>query len=116
MFFITVTSGDEPDPTFREIKNNHLLGLPWGPVVKILHFHCSRRGLDPWSGKYDPTCCVWCGQKKKEKRKSPFYYISKGKVSPGTSLGGAVVKNPTDSAGNMGSSPGPGRSHMPRSN
>ena len=30
--------------------------------------------------------------------------------------GGAVVKNPPVNAGNTGSSPGPGRSHMPRSN
>ena len=30
--------------------------------------------------------------------------------------GGAVVKNPPDNAGNLGSSPGPGRSHMPQSN
>ena len=30
--------------------------------------------------------------------------------------GGAVVKNPPANAGNMGSSPGPGRSYMPRSN
>ena len=30
--------------------------------------------------------------------------------------GGAVVKNPPASAGDMGLSPGPGRSHMPRSN
>ena len=30
--------------------------------------------------------------------------------------GGTVVKNPPASAGDMGSSPGPGRSHMPRSN
>ena len=29
--------------------------------------------------------------------------------------GGAVVKNPPASAGDTGSSPGPGRSHMPRS-
>ena len=31
-------------------------------------------------------------------------------------LGGAVVKNPPANAGDTGSSPGPGRSHMPRSN
>ena len=31
-------------------------------------------------------------------------------------LGGAVVKNPPANAGDMGSSLGPGRSHMPRSN
>ena len=30
--------------------------------------------------------------------------------------GGAVVKNPPANAGDMGSSPGPGRSHIPRSN
>ena len=30
--------------------------------------------------------------------------------------GGAVIKNPPANAGNTGSSPGPGRSHMPRSN
>ena len=30
--------------------------------------------------------------------------------------GGAVVRNPPANAGHMGSSPGPGRSHMPRSN
>ena len=31
------------------------------------------------------------------------------------SSGGAVVKNPPANAGDMGSSPGPGRSHVPRS-
>ena len=30
--------------------------------------------------------------------------------------GGAVFKNPPANAGDMGSSPGPGRSHMPQSN
>ena len=30
--------------------------------------------------------------------------------------GGAVVKNPPANAGDKGSTPGPGRSHMPRSN
>ena len=30
--------------------------------------------------------------------------------------GGAVVKNPPANAGHTGSSPGPGRSHMPQSN
>ena len=31
-------------------------------------------------------------------------------------LGGAVLKNPPANARDMGSSPGPGRSHMPQSN
>ena len=30
--------------------------------------------------------------------------------------GGAVIKSPSPSAGDMGSIPGPGRSHLPRSN
>ena len=30
--------------------------------------------------------------------------------------GGAVVKNPPANTGDRGSSPGPGRSHMPQSN
>ena len=30
--------------------------------------------------------------------------------------GGAMVKNPLANAGDMGSIPGPGRSHMPQSN
>ena len=30
--------------------------------------------------------------------------------------GGAVVKNPLANAGDMGSSPGPGRSHVPQGN
>ena len=38
------------------------------------------------------------------------------KDHPGCFPGGAVVKNPPANAGDTGSSPGPGRSHMPRSN
>ena len=34
----------------------------------------------------------------------------------GSFPGGAVVRNPPANAGDTGSSPGPGRSHMPRSN
>ena len=37
-------------------------------------------------------------------------------VSPGDFPSGAVDKNPPANAGDTGSSPGPGRSHMPRSN
>ena len=38
-----------------------------------------------------------------------------GGASPGGFPGGTVVKNPPANAGNTGSSPGPGRSHVPRS-
>ena len=47
--------------------------------------------------------------------------IKKGKASNkkwdwGYFPGGAVVKNPPANAGDTGSGPGPGRSHMPWSN
>ena len=38
------------------------------------------------------------------------------KAMTGDFPGVAVVKNPPANAGDTGSSPGPGRSHMPRSN
>ena len=38
------------------------------------------------------------------------------KQCPSYFLGGAVVKNPPANVGDTSSSPGPGRSHMPRSN
>ena len=37
-------------------------------------------------------------------------------LAPREFPGGAVVKNPPANAGDMGSIPGPGGSHMPRSN
>ena len=43
-------------------------------------------------------------------------FISFNKKFPGGFPGGAVVKNLPANAGDTGSSPGPGRSHMPRSN
>ena len=44
----------------------------------------------------------------------PFCKVG-SKIVPGF-LGGAVVENVPANAGDMGSSPGLGRSHMPRSN
>ena len=41
-----------------------------------------------------------------------YYYQTQYRGFPG----GAVVGNPPARAGDTGSSPGPGRSHMPRSN
>ena len=39
------------------------------------------------------------------------------RMNPGRDFsGGAVIKNPPVNTGDTGSSPGPGRSHMPRSN
>ena len=42
--------------------------------------------------------------------------LSSEKSNSGDFPGGAVVKNPPANAGDTGSSSGPGRSHMPRSN
>ena len=44
-----------------------------------------------------------------------FVFLFKSKAEMGFP-GGTVVKNPPASAGDTGSSPGPGRSHMPQSN
>ena len=42
--------------------------------------------------------------------------LMSNKRASGGFPGGAVVKNPPANAGNTGSSPDPGRSHMPQSN
>ena len=44
------------------------------------------------------------------------YFQNHLKPLNGDFPGGSVVKNPPANAGDTGSSPGPGRSHMPRSN
>ena len=46
------------------------------------------------------------------KKKTNTYFKKQFRDFPG----GTVVKNPPANAGDMGSIPGPGRSHMPRSN
>ena len=45
-----------------------------------------------------------------------YYFLNFLKEYMWGFLGGTVVKNPSANAGDTGSSPGPGRSHMPRSN
>ena len=53
----------------------------------------------------------------KKKKKKKTMYIPKFKDTLLLDFpGGAVVKNPPASAGDTGSIPGPGRSHMPQSN
>ena len=54
--------------------------------------------------------CEKLGEHNDEKDAKPCYQDAQG--FPGD----AVVKNPPANAGDTGSSPGPGRSHMPRSN
>ena len=45
-----------------------------------------------------------------------YIYNSIKKIKYWDFPGGTVVKNPPANAGDTGSSPGPGRSHMPHSN
>ena len=53
--------------------------------------------------------------REKKKRKNVKIYVKRKKKRTDFP-GGTVVKNLPANAGDMGSSPGPGRSHMPRSN
>ena len=53
-----------------------------------------------------------CSEVLGENEKCVFYLYLKTRDFPG----GAVVKNPPANAGETGSIPGQGRSHMPRSN
>ena len=70
--------------------------FPGSPVVrKDSVLSLLWPGFNPWSG--NPVSCA-TQQRKKKTEGFP---------------GGAVVKNPPASAGDTGSSPGPGRSHMP---
>ena len=53
---------------------------------------------------------------KNKETKNQCSIITSFKTHIGGLPGGAVVKNPPNNAGNTSSSPGPERSHMPRSN
>ena len=50
------------------------------------------------------------------KQKNGIEILELKNIRSGDFPGGAVVKTPPASAGDMGSCPGPGRSHMPWSN
>ena len=65
-------------------------------------------------------CQQWCGwvgsdQTEHNEMAEPMQWKG-GIMTPRDFPCGAVVKNPPANAGDTGSSPGPGRSHMPRSN
>ena len=75
--------------------------------------------IETWSRILELNCEYSCSQSSyqlkthfeaAEKKKSLENVISRGFP------GGTVVKNPPANAGGTGLSPGPGRSHMPRSN
>ena len=51
-----------------------------------------------------------------EKQNPTHRYIFLSEINAMGFLGGSVVKNPSENAGDTDSIPGPGRSHMPQSN
>ena len=65
-----------------------------------------------------PTALCWQpGRTRGKRTKDPFQVdVSRDDEGGWNFPGGAVVKNPPANAGDMGLSPGPGRSHMSRSN
>ena len=77
------------------------LALQW---LGLCAFTAEGSGSSPGRGT-NILQATWCGQKKERKKE-------KKRDFPG----GTVVKNPPANAGDTGSTPGPGRSHMPRSN
>ena len=69
----------------------------------VCHFHLGQHGL------ILEACALWTMRWHQT-------YLKDKEIKCKDFPGGAVVKNLPASAGDMGSSPGPGRSHMPRSN
>ena len=68
-----------------------------------------------------PRCWQGCGETGPPidlwwYRHSGKQFVISLKINMGGFPGGAVVDNPPADVGDTGSSPGPGRSHMPRSN
>ena len=71
-----------------------------------LWFYLGGGGVEWWEARAQPTRFFF-----------PSGYLWRFfKDGRGGFPGGSVVKNPPANAGDTGSSPGPGRSHMPRSN
>ena len=82
-------------------------------MVRTQHFHCWGPSSVPgWGTKILRKQRSMAKRNKKTKtktsNKSVYRYMG--------FLGGAVVENLPANAGDTGSSPGPGRFHMPRSN
>ena len=83
-----------------------------------------------WGGRGFGTICIQAERlsgRRRDLREGDSRRLTPGRTSGFTRVGGerkaeedfpggAVVKNPPASAGDTGSSPGPGRSHMPCSN
>ena len=72
-------------------------------LIKIGEFFCSHFNTED-------------GRKKQHFGHIMLYYFKKGKNATEGFPGGAVVENLPANAGDTGSSPCPGRSHMPQSN
>ena len=87
------------------LKRKEILGLPWCSSGKDSALPMQGVRVRSLVGQLDLTCMPQLKSSYAATKKSTWDFP-----------GGAVVKNPPAKAGDTGSSPGPGRSHMPQSN
>ena len=87
-----------------------LKGLRWGSTKSSQHpTDCDGRGDSQFPrGEQRPSLT--------SATQTPLQCLTLTQRSFRDFPGGAVVKNPPTNAGDTGSSPDPGRSHLPRSN
>ena len=91
--------------------------------VNGLNAPTKRHRLAEWLQKQDPYICFLQGThfrprdtyRLKTRAWKKIFYANGSQKKAGDFPGGTVVKNTPANAGDTGSSPGPGRSHMPRS-
>ena len=107
-------SGLNSNPVSNSLWNVLLFIFPKCAVTWI---H-ARRSLWGKTGRIitTSTCHAVAGSFLRGPRLSWSHYVPYLKTGSGGFPGGAVVENPPANAGDTGSSPGLGRSHMPRSN
>ena len=106
-------------PMDVQLLQHYLLErLSWefssSPMVGSPRVHCQVPGFNPWSGEL--RSCKLRGTAKKCYPSIELLLHFCQKSAGQDFAGGTVVKNPPANAGDTGSIPGPGRSHMPRSN
>ena len=124
-FYLSIFSAYffETDPCDKNSKGGD---FPGGAMDKTLRSQCRGPGFNPWVRELDPTCMPQLRVLMPQLRRLPAATETQRnqikttttttKNSKGGFPGGAVVESLPANAGHKGSSPGPGRSHMPRSN
>ena len=91
----------------------------WKCIIFTTVNHRKKLCQEVSQGRYKVSCYLGthCATLKIEKKElDQLWGLITLKIVTGDFPGGAVVKNLPANAGDAGSIPGPGRSHMPRSN